>query len=171
MCTIGQAFKNGTNRILDIFPNLLEIDIDYCDDLVELTDGLCDLVQLMKLSITNCHKLRALPEGIGKLVNLKVLRLTSCTDLKTLPETIGSLSQLTVNISDFLSIINMPIQIGELHKVSKICMRGCSSCNLPSTIKKLQHLKDVICDEETAYQWYSFNCDLTNLKRCYSLSL
>ncbi|XP_022775224.1 probable disease resistance protein At5g66900 [Durio zibethinus] len=165
MCTIGQAFKNGTNRMSDIFPNLLEIDIDYCDDLVELTDGLCDLVQLMKLSITNCHKLRALPDGIGKLVNLKVLRLTSCTDLKTLPETIGSLSQLTVlDISDCLSIINMPIQIGELHNLSKLYMRGCSSCNLPSTIKKLQHLKDVICDEETAYQWYSFKSDLTNLE-------
>ncbi|XP_022775219.1 probable disease resistance protein At5g66900 isoform X2 [Durio zibethinus] len=154
MCNIGQAFKNGTYRMSDTFPNLLEIDIDYCDDLVELTGGFCDLVQLMKLSITNCHKLRALPEGIGKLVNLKVLRLTSCTDLMTLPETIGSLSQLTVlDISDCLSIINMPIQIGELHNLSKLYMRGCSSCNLPSTIKKLQHLKDVICDEETSYQW------------------
>ncbi|XVE87190.1 hypothetical protein DITRI_Ditri18aG0096200 [Diplodiscus trichospermus] len=30
-----------------------------CDDLEELTCGLCDLVQLMKLSISNCHKLRS----------------------------------------------------------------------------------------------------------------
>ncbi|XWS29374.1 hypothetical protein CRYUN_Cryun24cG0024100 [Craigia yunnanensis] len=165
MCSIGQAFKNGTNKMSDIFPNLLEIDIDYCDDLVELTDGLCDLVQLMKLSITNCHKLFVLPEAIGKLVNLKVLRLTSCTELETLPETIGSLSQLTnLDISDCLSIINMPVQIGELHNLCKLYMRGCSSCNLPSTITKLQHLKDVFCDEETAYQWDSFKSYLPNLR-------
>ncbi|XVE87188.1 hypothetical protein DITRI_Ditri18aG0096000 [Diplodiscus trichospermus] len=165
MCNIGQAFKNGINKMSDIFPNLLEIDIDYCDDLEELTDGLCDLVQLMKLSITNCHKLCALPEGIGKLVNLKMLRLTSCTELKTLPETIGSLSQLTfLDISDCLSIVDLPAQIGELHNLSKLYMRGCSICNLPSTITKLQHLKIVICDEETGYQWDSFTSYLTNLR-------
>ncbi|TYJ10387.1 hypothetical protein E1A91_A11G204900v1 [Gossypium mustelinum] len=165
MCNISQAFEKGTNKMSDNFPNLLEIDIDYCDDLMELGEGLCDIVQLMKLSITNCHKLRALPEGIGKLVNLEVLRLTSCTDLMALPETIGSLSQLTIlDISDCLSIKNLPTRIGELHNLTKLSMRGCSSCNLPSTITKLQHLKDVICDEETAYQWEFLKSYLTNLK-------
>ncbi|XVE87186.1 hypothetical protein DITRI_Ditri18aG0095800 [Diplodiscus trichospermus] len=165
MCNVGQAFKDGVNKMSDIFPNLLVIDINYCDDLEELTDGLCDLVQLMKLSITNCHKLRALPKGIGKLVNLKMLRLTSCTELKTLPESIGSLSQLTfLDISDCLSIVDLPVQIGELHNLSKLYMRGCSICNLPSTIRKLQDLKIVICDEETGYQWDSFTSYLTNLR-------
>ncbi|KAK8685872.1 hypothetical protein V6N13_124905 [Hibiscus sabdariffa] len=165
MCNISGAFKKGTNKMSDIFPNLLEIDIDYCDDMVELGEGLCDLVQLMKLSITNCHKLRTLPEGIGKLVNLDVLRLTSCTELMTLPETIGCLSKLTIlDISDCLSILDMPAQIGELHSLKKLYMTGCSGCNLPPTISKLQHLKYVICDEETAYQWESFESSLTNLR-------
>lgn len=165
MCNISQAFEKGANKMSDIFPNLLEINIDYCDDLMELSEGLCDVVQLMKLSITNCHKLRALPEGIGKLVNLEVLKLTSCADLMALPETIGSLSQLTIlDISDCLSIENMPIRIGELHNLTKLYMRGCSGCSLPSTITKLQHLKDVICDEETAYQWEFLKSYLTNLK-------
>ncbi|KAE8672657.1 pentatricopeptide repeat-containing protein [Hibiscus syriacus] len=157
MCNISQAFKKGTNKMSDIFPNLSEIEIDYCDDLVELREGLCDLVQLTKLSITNCHKLRALPEGIGKLVTLNVLRLTSCTELMTLPETIGNLCRLTLlDISDCLSMTNMPAQIGELHNLKKLYMTGCSGCNLPPTITMLQHLKEVICDEETAYQWESF---------------
>ncbi|XVF61879.1 hypothetical protein PTKIN_Ptkin08bG0169800 [Pterospermum kingtungense] len=165
MCNIGQAFKNSTKKMSDVFPNLLEIDIDYCDDLVELTDGFCDLVQLVKLSITNCHNLRALPEGIGRLVNLKVLRLTSCSELETLPETIGSLSGLTIlDISECISIVNMPNRIGELHNLRKLYMRGCSGCDLPSTVTKLQHLKEVICDEETAYQWDSFQSYLTNLR-------
>ncbi|OMO56744.1 Disease resistance protein [Corchorus capsularis] len=163
MCNISQAFKNGSSKMSDVFPNLLEIDIDYCDDLKELTDGLCDLVQLMKLSITNCHKLSALPEGIGKLINLQVLRLSSCTDLKALPETIESLSQLNIlDISDCFRIRKLPIQIGELHNLRKLYMRGCN-CDLPSTIRRLQNLRDVICDEETADQWDSFKSILTDL--------
>ncbi|KAE8695080.1 hypothetical protein F3Y22_tig00110744pilonHSYRG00038 [Hibiscus syriacus] len=149
----------------DVFPNLSEIDIDYCDDLVELGEGLCDLVQLVKLSITNCHKLVTLPEGIGKLENLDVLRLTSCTELKTLPENIGSLSKLTIlDISECLSIVDIPAQIGELHSLKKLYMRGCSGCNLPATITKLLRLEYVICDEETAYQWESSESSLTNLR-------
>ncbi|XP_039054417.1 probable disease resistance protein At5g66900 [Hibiscus syriacus] len=165
MCNINQAFKKGTHNFLDVFPNLSEIDIDYCDDLVELGEGLCDLIQLVKLSITNCHKFSTLPEGIGKLAKLDVLRLTSCTELKTLPETIGSLSKLTIlDISDCLSIVDIPAQIGELQSLKKLYMRGCSGCNLPPTITKLLHLKYVICDEETAYQWESFESSLTNLR-------
>ncbi|GMI74752.1 N REQUIREMENT GENE 1.1 [Hibiscus trionum] len=165
MCNISQAFEKGTNKMSDVFPNLSEIEIDYCDDLVELGEGLCDLVQLVKLSITNCHKLRTLPEGIGKLVNLDVLRLTSCTELATLPETIGNLSRLTIlDISDCLSITYMPSRIGELHNLKKLYMRGCSGCNLPPIITKLQHLEEVICDEETAYKWESFQSYLPNLR-------
>ncbi|OMP02093.1 Disease resistance protein [Corchorus olitorius] len=161
---LEKAFKNGTRKMSDVFPNLLEIDIDYCDDLKELTDGFCDLVQLMKLSITNCHKLSALPEDIGKLINLQVLRLSSCTDLKALPDTIETLSQLNIlDISDCFRIRKLPIQIGKLHNLSKLYMRGCN-CELPSTIRELQNLRDVICDEETADQWDSFKSILTDLK-------
>ncbi|KAK8519031.1 hypothetical protein V6N12_012264 [Hibiscus sabdariffa] len=166
MCNISQAFEKGTTKMSDVFPNLSEIEIDYCDDLVELGEGLCDLVQLVKLSITNCHKLRTLPEGIGKLVNLDVLRLTSCTELTTLPDTIGNLSRLTIlDISDCLSITYIPARIGKLYNLEKLYMRGCSGCNIPPTITNLQHLEEVICDEETAYQWESFQSCLANLKQ------
>ncbi|BBH07824.1 hypothetical protein Prudu_019861 [Prunus dulcis] len=53
-----------------------ELNIDYCDDLVELPVKICDLIRLKKLSITNCHKLSSLPEEIGKLEGLEVLRLS-----------------------------------------------------------------------------------------------
>ena len=81
MCNIGKAFENCTIPILDALPNLTEISIDYCNDLVELPVELCDIAHLKNLCITNCHKLSTLPEGTGKLVNLEMLRLRSCTDL------------------------------------------------------------------------------------------
>ncbi|XP_030939620.1 probable disease resistance protein At5g66910 [Quercus lobata] len=67
-------------------PNLMEINIDYCNDLVEFPAKLCDVILLKKHSINHCHQLSTLPEAIGKLVNLEVLRLRSCTNLSELPE-------------------------------------------------------------------------------------
>ncbi|XP_030975082.1 probable disease resistance protein At5g66900 isoform X4 [Quercus lobata] len=112
MCNIGKAFENCTIQVSNALPNLIEISIDYCIDLVELPIGLCDIFHLRKLSITNCHKLAALPEGIGKLVNLEVLRFRSCTDLSELPESIRGLSKLRIlDISDCLNISKLPKHI------------------------------------------------------------
>ena len=71
MFNIDKAFENCTIQISNALPNLTEISIDYCNDLVELPVGLCDIFHQRKLNITNCHKLAALPEGTRKLVNLK----------------------------------------------------------------------------------------------------
>ena len=77
-----------------MLPNLREINLDSCNDLVGLPEWLCDLEQLRKLSISNCHKPSELPEGIGRLENLQLLRHHACTKLLEFPETIGSLQKL-----------------------------------------------------------------------------
>ncbi|EEF40016.1 leucine-rich repeat-containing protein, putative [Ricinus communis] len=160
MCNIGQAFCNSAIWM----PNLMEINIDYCNDLVELPDGLCDLIRLKRLSITNCHKLSALPEEIGKLVNLELLRLNSCIELLELPESIGELHNLSIlDISDCLSITKLPEQISELSNLRKLYMIDCSSCELPLSVMNLVHLKEVIGDEETANSWKDFSSFLPNL--------
>ncbi|KAG6666345.1 hypothetical protein CIPAW_01G025100 [Carya illinoinensis] len=160
MCHIGHAFRNCSVQISDALPNLREINIDYCIDLVELPAGMFDTISLKKLSITNCHKLSKLPEGLGKLRNLEVLRLRSCTELLELPESTGSLHNLVVlDISDCLSISKLPKHIGELCNLKEFHMKGCLAlCNqwqlLPS-ILDLEHLKLVVCDEEMAKRWES----------------
>ncbi|XP_031275572.1 probable disease resistance protein At5g66900 [Pistacia vera] len=164
LCNVGQVFSNSTFQISDAFPNLKEMDIDYCNDLEALPDGVCDIVSLENLSITNCHKLSQLPEGIGKLVNLEVLRLASCTDLEALPDTIGDLTNLRLlDISECLSITELPVQIGELYRLEKLFMRGCCSCDLPTSITKLKNLEVVRCDEETAYKWEEVEACFTYL--------
>ncbi|XP_059456169.1 probable disease resistance protein At5g66900 [Corylus avellana] len=158
MCNIGQAFRNYTIQVSDIFPKLLEINIDYCKDLVEVPAGLCDIVCLKKLSITNCHKLSALPQGIGKLRNLELLRLRSCTDLWELPESIRSLHELSIlDISDSISITKLPKHIGALRNLKELYMEGCLRLRsqLPPSILDLEQLKLVICDEERVKLWES----------------
>ncbi|KAK0605991.1 hypothetical protein LWI29_032922 [Acer saccharum] len=165
LCNVGQAFKKSNFRISDAFPNLLEFEIDYCNDLEELPDGLCDIVSLKKLSITNCHKLSTLPEDIANLVNLEELRLASCTELSELPEMVTELSNLKLlDISECLSISELPTQFGKLRSLETLCMRGCCSCELPTSVIDLQKLNLVKCDEETALEWEPYKCYLSNLE-------
>ncbi|XP_030935986.1 probable disease resistance protein At5g66900 [Quercus lobata] len=41
MCNIAQAFGNCTIQVSDALPNLMEINIDYCNDLVESLQEKC----------------------------------------------------------------------------------------------------------------------------------
>ncbi|XP_050365554.1 probable disease resistance protein At5g66890 isoform X2 [Argentina anserina] len=158
MCKIGQAFSNCSVRLVDLLPNVVEMNIDYCSDLVELPAMLCELISLKKLSITNSHKLSALPEEIGKLVNLVVLRLRSCTDLTELPDSTQSLINLTsLDISDCFSIKDLPQHIGGMRSLETLNMRQCSRLQeLPASVVDLEQLREVICDEETSVLWEPF---------------
>ncbi|KAJ6907462.1 hypothetical protein NC651_018005 [Populus alba x Populus x berolinensis] len=164
MCNIDQAFNKSTNKISDAFPKLVDLTIDYCNDLEELPTGFCDLVLLRKLSITNCHKLLALPEDMGNLLDLEVLRLNSCIELTGLPGTIGRLHKLQIlDLSECLSVTELPEQIGQLHDLRKLYMIECSSCELPSSVANLVRLKEVIGDQETAMSWNRFKPCLPSL--------
>lgn len=161
MCHIGQAFKNCSIQISDAMPNLTDINIDYCNDLVELPVGLCDIVSLKKFSLSNCHNLSALPEGMGKLKNLDVLMLRSCTALSELPQSITSLHNLNLlDISDCLSIIKLPEHIGELRNLKEFHMKGCLRLHdmpLPPSIMDLKELELVTCDEVIKAKFWELN--------------
>ncbi|XP_024182548.1 probable disease resistance protein At5g66900 [Rosa chinensis] len=164
MCNIRRAFSNGSFKFFKAFPSLKEINIDYCNDMMELPADIRLLIHLKKLSITNCHKLSALPEMIGELVNLEVLRLRSCTDLSELPSSVRKLEKLKVlDISNCYSIKELPEHIGEMCCLEKLNMRQCSRLQeLPESILDLETLTDVICDEETKGLWEPYLPLLSN---------
>ncbi|XP_004288073.1 PREDICTED: probable disease resistance protein At5g66900 [Fragaria vesca subsp. vesca] len=175
MCNMGPAFSKDS--IKEAFPELQEINIDYCSDLVELPADICRLIHLKKLSITNCHKLSELPEMIGELVNLELLRLRSCTDLSEFPGSIRKLKKLKVlDISNCYSVKELPEYIGEMCSLENINMRQCSRLDeLPESISDLEKLTDVICDEETERLWKPHlpslrnNINITVVKEKFSL--
>lgn len=164
MCDTRYAFEKCEIRISDAFPNLVDLNIDYCKDMVKLPTGLCDITPLKKLCITNCHKLSALPQEIGNLENLELLRLSSCTDLEGIPDSIGNLPNLRLfDISDCLSLPNLPDEIGDLRNLRNLYMTSCAACELPASVINLENLT-VTCDEETAASWEGFEPMMTNLK-------
>jgi Leucine-rich repeat (LRR) protein len=163
MCNTRLAFEKGSHQISDSFPNLEDLSIDYCKDLMALPSGVCDIPSLKKLSITNCHKLSSLSKDIGNLENLELLSLISCTDLVELPDSIGRLLNLRLlDISNCLSLSSLPEDIGNLCNLRNLYMTSCASCELPLSVVNLENLK-VICDEETAASWESFQSMMSNL--------
>ncbi|XP_043696757.1 putative disease resistance protein At5g47280 [Telopea speciosissima] len=150
MCEVAQALSSCTFNFPFMLPNLVEINIDYCNDLVELPQGICDLTHLTILSITNCHKLSALPERIGCIRDLEVLRLNACTELSKLPDSLRKLPKVRIlDISDCMDM-ELPEWIRELRSLKKLNMKGCSEPRqFPGSAMNLVHLGNVICDEGT----------------------
>ncbi|KAG4399008.1 hypothetical protein GLYMA_08G154433v4 [Glycine max] len=164
-CNMKQAFENNHMLIPNAFPNLEELNIDHCKDMVALPKGLCDITSLKKLSITNCHKLSALPQEIGNLMNLELLSLSCCTDLEGIPASIGRLSNLRLmDISNCISLPSLPEDFGNLSSLQNLYMRSCARCELPFSVANLENLKVVVCDKEIAASWDDFKPMLPNLK-------
>ncbi|KAK4488362.1 hypothetical protein RD792_004122 [Penstemon davidsonii] len=166
MCNIGDSFENCELNIHNIWPNVTEIVIDYCDDLVKLPLWLCSLVQLKKLTISHCPDLMALPEELGNLTNLEILRIQSCTTLTNLPESIERLHKLRfLDLSDCVGIEHLPEEMSGLRSLRKIDMRGCGELSeLPCSVLELVQLEHVICDEENEYLWGYHTGGWSNLK-------
>ncbi|KAI4314930.1 hypothetical protein L6164_027790 [Bauhinia variegata] len=165
MCNTSQAFDSCSIEISSALPNLEEMNIDYCIDLEKLPAGICKITSLKKLSITNCHRFKVVPQEIGELGNLKELRLSSCSDLEEMPDSIGNLHNLRLfDISDCISLTNLPEKLGELINLEKLCMKGCSRCELPDSVENLQQLKCVVCDEDTFTNWEPFKAMLPKLE-------
>ncbi|XP_010028291.2 probable disease resistance protein At5g66900 isoform X1 [Eucalyptus grandis] len=155
MCYISQTSTSNDAKISHAMPNLVELDIDYCDNLVALPDGICEIKPLEKINITNCHNFSTLPAQIGQLTSLEVVRLNSCTSLSLLPDSIRSLQNVKLlDISECQKLSALPYQIGQMVNLDRINMRGCLKLSeLPRSIVKLRKLRKVICEKEKAVMW------------------
>ncbi|XP_030443320.1 probable disease resistance protein At5g66900 [Syzygium oleosum] len=166
MCDISQTSTSNDAKISDAMPNLEELNIDYCNDLVTLPDGICEIKPLRKLSITNCHNFSALPEQIGQLVSLEVVRLNSCTALSRLPDSITTLENLRLlDVSDCLNLSALSDQIGRLGNLERINMKGCPRLSvLPRSIVQLRNLRKVVCETGKKVMWGPLKDTLPSLQ-------
>lgn len=166
MCEIGEAFENPAANMSYMCPKLVEMNIEYCNDLVEVPAEICDLVDLKKLSICYCHELVALPKELGKLTNLEVLRLHSCTNLSELPKSVVKLNRLGfLDVYDCVELDFLPTEMDQLCSLRTICMGSrLGFTELPNSVLRLVKLEDVACDEETASLWEYYKEHMRNLR-------
>lgn len=166
LCKIEKSFDPSVIDLPWIFPNLEELTIDHCTDLVELPVSICLLSSLVSLSITNCHSLRELPSDVGMLDSLKILRIYACPSLKSLPLGICQLVWLKyLDISQCVNLAFLPDNFGRLMTLEKLDMRECSHIRtLPKSVLSLQSLRHVICDEEISWTWKELGSAVPGLR-------
>ncbi|XP_054784910.1 probable disease resistance protein At5g66900 isoform X2 [Prosopis cineraria] len=153
-CEVQRAFENCCILISEALSNLVELNIDYCKDLVKLPAGLCDINTLTKLSISNCHSITELPQEIGKLKNLELLRVSRCASFEGVPPSIAGLERLSfLDVSDCVNLTELPEGIVHLKNVRKLYIMKSSIKRLPDSFMDLKNLKAVICDEDTYAAW------------------
>ncbi|KAF3504712.1 hypothetical protein F2Q69_00045620 [Brassica cretica] len=175
LCKINNSFDQTAVDMSQIFPNLSDLTIDHCDDLVELPANVCGITSLNSISITNCPRISELPRNLRKLKALQLLRLYACLELKALPVEICELPRLKyLDISQCVNLSFLPEEIGKVRTLEKIDMRECSLTSIPSSAASLTSLRHVICDVETLWMWEHVEKVVPGLRvegaeKCFSL--
>ncbi|KAI4304522.1 hypothetical protein MLD38_040018 [Melastoma candidum] len=176
LCKINNSLDPSRVDIPQIFPGLVDLTIDHCDDLFQLPSGICGLSRVRNLSITNCHSLQKLPADLDRLSNLEILRVYACPNLKSLPQSVCELSSLKyLDISQCVNLTQLPEGISRMTSLEKIDMRECPQVmHLPMSFRSMKSLRNVICDEEVTWGWKEVAKDVPNLnikiaEKCFTL--
>ncbi|CAN6449431.1 unnamed protein product [Victoria cruziana] len=157
-CEVDAADCHSGLDGADMFPELTELEIEYCSNLIRLPSGLCKLSKLQKLTLSKCPDLVELPEKIGDLSNLEVLSLHACTALEDLPDSLCRLKGLRFfDVSHCANVSGFPDKLGDLTSLRKIDMRWCLQVmELPLSVKQMEGLREVVCDDRMVGLWEPF---------------
>ncbi|KAJ0586825.1 putative leucine-rich repeat domain superfamily [Helianthus annuus] len=141
---ITQLWVGGKVRTLDLglTPNLVRLDLQFCDDLVELHVPVGCLKRLTYLNLRECKRLKSIL-FIKDLESLEVLDVSGL-HLNELKDLTPSHSNNTPQQLDFdgNDIEKLLSSIGNLHKLVYLSLSWCSKLkSLPRSICSLQHLR------------------------------
>ncbi|KAG8648176.1 disease resistance protein RUN1 isoform X3 [Manihot esculenta] len=81
-------------------PNLEELKLKGCINLVEVDESIGDLKRLVSLNLKGCRRLRKLPRKIFMRRSLEKLVLSGCSNLDELPSELGKMESLKVLHAD-----------------------------------------------------------------------
>ncbi|KAF5445688.1 hypothetical protein F2P56_034723 [Juglans regia] len=126
---------------------LNRLDIEDCNNLVEVHQSIGFLDKLVKLSIVYCQSLSSFPSSL-KLRSLATLILSYCERLQKFPEIDSEMKCLTYVKLEHLTAINeLPSSIGNLTSLLDLQISDCYRLrHIPNSIHQLQHLRCLILD-------------------------
>ncbi|XP_075654224.1 TMV resistance protein N-like isoform X2 [Castanea sativa] len=112
-------------------PNLVSLDISFCENLIEVHKSVGDLHQLEMWNLNSCRKLEILP-NLLLLKSLKRIDLCHCERLEKFPA-ICSPNLEFLDISFCENLIEVPESVGYLDKLKDWDLTYCRNLeNLPS---------------------------------------
>ncbi|XP_040998645.1 disease resistance protein RUN1-like isoform X2 [Juglans microcarpa x Juglans regia] len=126
---------------------LNRLDIEDCNNLVEVHQSIGFLDKLVKLSIVYCQSLTSFPSSL-KLRSLEMLILSYCERLQKFPEIDSEMKCLTYVQLEHLTAINeLPSSIGNLTSLLDLQISDCYRLrHIPNSIHQLQHLRCLILE-------------------------
>ncbi|XP_050243019.1 disease resistance protein RUN1-like isoform X8 [Quercus robur] len=122
-------------------PNLERLNINGCENLIEVHEAIVSLDKLKMWDLSNCKKLQILPSSI-RLKSLKEIHLDSCVSLEKLPN-LGAPNLESLDIRDCENLIEVHEAIGSLDKLKQWNLSNCKKLQiLPSSfrLKSLEYI-------------------------------
>ena len=125
-------------------PNLQSLELDYCENLVEVHEAIGSLDKLKSWRLMGCKKLRTLCSSF-RLKSLESICLHSCVSLEKLPDLCApNLESLELNYCE--NLIEVHEAIGSLDKLRWFSLTDCKKLQiLPSTLR-LKSLESLYLD-------------------------
>ena len=122
-------------------PNLKELDLSGCTNLVKVHQSVGSLFKLESLDLSSCRKLQILPSNL-MLKSLNSFDLVRCSKLEKFPNIHPEMKCLRDLDLQESGIRELPSSIGYLGRLIKLCLLYCPNLrDLPDTIYKLQQLQ------------------------------
>ena len=126
--------------LLSATPNVKKLDLQNCRKLVKIHDSIGCLDKLEM----NCFELQILPSCIVTK-SLKLLGHLGCERLKRFPDIPQEMENLKFLSLGHTAIRELPPSIGNLTGLERLDIgSNFYSCQLPSSIYKLQHLRQLL---------------------------
>ena len=122
-------------------PNLENLDLTSCKNLVEIDESFGSLEKLKSWNLTDCRKLQILPSQL-RLKSLDFFALSHCSRLEKLPNFHPEMECLKTLYLNWSGIREVPSSIEHLTKLFELSLENCKNLrDLPDSIYKLQQLR------------------------------
>ncbi|GMY39807.1 TMV resistance protein N-like [Fagus crenata] len=140
---LDSSYKLIETPDLTKVPNLEELVLKDCINLLEVHQSIGVHKKLKVLNLEECKNLKSLPSKF-EMESLEILILSKCAKVKKIPEFGGNMECLCKLYLDGIAISKLPASIEYLTGLASLILRDCKNlvC-LPSTIFNLKLLKEV----------------------------
>ncbi|XP_061370935.1 uncharacterized protein LOC133313561 [Gastrolobium bilobum] len=157
-------------------PNLEEISVRQCDNLIKIHESVGFLDKLRILDAWGCDELRSFPPCI-KLTSLEVLELSHCKSLESFPEVLGEMEKITEFFLFGTPIKKFPFSIRNLTRLQKVELFRCGlgQIELSSSIFMSPELEELevsqcerlqLSEQDVSEEKLSSNVKILRLNEC-----
>ncbi|KAI4353219.1 hypothetical protein L6164_002185 [Bauhinia variegata] len=134
-------------------PNLTELYLDFCNNLMEIHDSVGLLDKLKILSAKSCVSLKIFPCSI-KMKSLETLNLMCCSSLQYLPEVLGNMDKLSYLSLRETAIEELPCSIENVTGLFCLDLSFCQRLKkVPTCILMLPKLERLHFNKEARFQF------------------